>query len=401
MKKAPLLLRWYITIFIATIVGTAFAQPVAISEFANATGDNVVRIESSWGQGASTSGFGYIVGTAERRMTVATARHVLATMVNGEFQVAKKIEIITRKGERHVGENVGLVNVNDPNGIDLGFIEFTSNASVLFTSPVVALMHPAAGEEVWLQGAKGEVKLTPTAGRVSAMTATLVRVSALGGVAGVSGAPVLSSRGVVGLYLGGDPTANVLQIGVIQRYATSLRRTWTLTPTPGSLPTITVQFSRTDFLDIPVSVPVGASVLKVPGIYELAPGSYGLNFDFKRLECVPKGFAIAVGNSKQTVEIFCSPRLEGKWSSSEADALVTPIGNGDYELITLAKNNLPSNSLRGRLIQTNSANHFQTAVTDLLGRERSGSMEISPDLLEMKITIPVGAFESRTLTLRR
>lgn len=81
--------------------------------------------------------------------------------------------------------------------------------------------------------------------------------------------------------------------------------------------------------------------------------------------------------------------------------MVTALGNGDYELITVAKNNLPSNSLRGRLIQTNNANQYQTNIADLLGRDRSGSMVVSPDLLEMRITIPLGVVDSRTLTLRR
>jgi len=401
MMRADFLIRRFALLLLTAIVPAAFAQPVAIREFAEATGDNVVRIESRWENGASQSGFGYIVGTAARRVTVASARHVLATMANGEYQAAQKVEIITKDGVSHVGENAGFAS--DPNGADLGFIEFATSTPILFTPAVVALMPPATGEEVWLQGTKGEVKLNPTSGRVSAMTATLVRVAALGGVAGISGAPVLSSHGIIGLYLGDDPIANVLQISVIQHQAASLHRTWTLTPTPASLPTIAVQFVRADSLDIPVSTvaPVGASGLKIPGIYQLAPGSYGLNFDIKRVECVPRSFVVAVTSANQRIEVACSPRLDGKWSSTEADAIVTSLGNGDYELSTLAKNNLPSNSLHGRLIQTNTANQYQTNIADLLGRDRSGSMVVSPDLLEMKITLPLGVVDSRTLILRR
>lgn len=392
---------WLVLLLLTSVSPDSWSQPVAIREFSEATGDNVVRIEARWSNGVSQSGFGYIVGTAARRVTVATARHVVATLANGDFQAAQRVEIFTRKGARYVGENVGFVK--DLNGVDLGFVEFLADGLTLFAPAVVAPTLPAAGEEVWLQGSKGEVKLNPASGRVSANTTALVRVAGLGGVAGVSGAPVLSSCGIVGLYLGGDPTASVLQIGVVQRQAAAFQRTWTLQTTPGCRPTIAVQFVRADALDVPVSTvaPAGSVGLKVPGTYQLAPGSYGINFDFKRVECIPRSFVVAVGNPNQKIEVFCSPRLDGKWSSSEADGVVTGLGNGDYELTTVARNNLPSNSLRGRLIQTNSVTEYQTNISDLLGRDRSGSMVVSADLLEMKITIPLGAMDTRTLTLRR
>lgn len=401
MVWARLLPSWLVVLFVTTTAPAALAQPLALSEFAEATSDNVVRIESRWANGAQQSGFGYIVGTAERRMTVATASHVIAAMVNGEFQAAQEIVIISRDGVRHVGENADFGK--NPNGIDLGFIDFMTEGPILFTPVVVALTPPAAGEEVWLHGAKDKVRLNPTSGRVSATTETHIRVAALGGVPGLSGAPVLSSHGVIGLYLSSDPIANVLQIGVIKLQAASYGRTWMLEATRGGLPTIEVQFVRADSLDVPVNTvgPAGASGLKIPGIYQLAPGSYGLNFDIKRVKCIPLNFVVAVTNSNQRIEVFCSPKLDGKWSSEDVDAMVMGLGNGDYELTTVAKNNLPSNSLIGRMFATNTANQYQTKLTDLLKRDRSGSMVVSPDLLEMKITIPLGAFDSRTLTLRR
>ena len=350
MRRSPVL--WLVLLLLSSVHSDSWSQPVAIREFAEATGDNVVRIEARWSNGVSQSGFGYIVGTAGRRVTVATARHVVATLANSDFQAAQRVEIISRRGARYVGENVDFLK--EPNGVDLGFVEFVADGLTLFAPAVVAPTLPAAGEEVWLQGSKGEVKLNPVSGRISSNTPTLVRVAALGGVAGVSGAPVLSSCGIVGLYLGGDPTANVLQISVVQRQAAAFQRTWTLETTPGCRPTIAVQFMRADSLDVPVSTvaPTGSIGLKVPGIYQLAPGSYGFNFDIKRVECIPRSFVVAVGNPSQKVEVLCSPRLDGKWSSSEADGVVTGMGNGDYELTTVARNNLPSNSLRGRLIQT-------------------------------------------------
>jgi hypothetical protein len=402
MMKAGLLLRSLTVLLLAATVPLTWSQPVGIREFAAATVDNVVRIEARWANDATESGFGYIVGLASHRMTVATARHVVAAMVNSEYQAAQKIVIITRGGKRYVGETVAIAN--DSNA-DLAFIDFVTDSSALFMPSVVAQLPPAPGEEVWLFGTKGEIKLNPTSGRVSGMTSTLVRVASLGGVEGVSGAPVISSRGLVGLYLGGDPSAaaSVLQIGVIQRRAASLQRTWTLTTCPCSLPTIAVQFLRADTLDVPVSTvgPASANGLKVPGIHNLAPGSYGLNFDIKRVECLPRSFVISVSSPSQRIEVSCSPRLDGTWSSPDAEAVVTALGSGDYELITVARNNLPSNSLRGRLIQTNTANQFQTNVADLLGRDRSGSMVVSQDLLEMKITIPVGIGDSRIMILRR
>jgi hypothetical protein len=258
-------------------------------------------------------------------------------------------------------------------------------------------------EEVWLMGSKGEFRLSPASGRVSGATNNLVRVSALGGVAGVSGAPVLSARGVIGLYLGGDPTANILRMTVVQQQAAALNRTWTVTSTPASLPTISVQFVRTDSLDVPASVASGTmpNGIAVPGMHQLSPGGYMLSFDLKRVECAPRSFLIAAANPSQRIEIFCTPRLDGSWSSSEANAVISALGNGDYEITTISKNNLPSNALRGRLIQTNIVNEYQTNLTDLLGRERSGTMTVSSDLMTMNIVIPLSAVEIRTLTLRR
>jgi hypothetical protein len=172
---------------------------------------------------------------------------------------------------------------------------------------------------------------------------------------------------------------------VVQQQAAALNRTWTVTSTPASLPTISVQFVRTDSLDVPASVASGTmpNGIAVPGMHQLSPGGYMLSFDLKRVECAPRSFLIAAANPSQRIEIFCTPRLDGSWSSSEANAVISALGNGDYE------------------ITTNIVNEYQTNLTDLLGRERSGTMTVSSDLMTMNIVIPLSAVEIRTLTLRR
>ncbi len=188
---------------------------------------NVARIDA----GANT-GFGFIVGLADRHLLVATAWHTLRDLSTDTVTVCFA----------HRGESCALgtiVYVADAIGsqpaLDLAIVR-TSYPEGLAWRPDALAARPRVGEPVWFIGRSREWYIPNEAGHASAFDAAkqLVSYKGLEVAEGVSGAPIVSATGVVAMHVesvGGDGEARGVDVHAIrQRVLEGLRAQWALVP---------------------------------------------------------------------------------------------------------------------------------------------------------------------------
>lgn len=398
-------MKWCLVILLCcTAISEALSQPVAVREFAKLTEDNVYRVNATWTSGATRSGYAYLVAQRDGTSTLITARHVVFEEVQGAYVAADEVQVRLATG---AGPAYVVSKAKVPvRALDLAVIDFVAKQSSQISTSVLAQSLPAQGEEVWLFAPRADRLVSPTPGVVQEMNGGVVRVLNLGGQLGLSGAPVISQGGVTGIYLGlQEATSSILSIKLIEKTLKDLDFDWGLNDSLLKLPTLTAEFRRVDRLSLSVDVRGSGNqmLFSVPGSYQVPAGPYVLDYDKKLMNCNLGSIFIKPHEPRQTFVVSCTPRLQGKWIGSVYEAVISPIGNGDYQLISVERggNTDASLFLKGRVLQTTSPLVFQTWLSDLNKRDRSGTLVISESLRELSLQERDGAGGVRSTELKR
>lgn len=163
---------------------------------------NTVKIAADWPAGPQT-GHGLIVAMRGNDLLVATARHVVWDKLDGpaaEVSVSLLADdrgnVEQRKGHIEPGWMTGI-----PERADLAFVSVPMNRAQTLWRPSMSQAAASAGDLVWILGDVDGTRWSPSPGQVGELaTEPFSLVFSGGGAAsGISGSPLVSYGGVVGL----------------------------------------------------------------------------------------------------------------------------------------------------------------------------------------------------------
>jgi hypothetical protein len=188
---------------------------------------NVARIDAG-----DRTGFGFIVGLADRAVLIATAWHTLRGMTVDSVTVCFPLrgETCGRGSVAYIADAIG----SQP-ALDLAIVRADYPEGLVWRPDVLA-ERPGNGEPLWFIGRSRDWYIPNDAGRASAFDPAkqLVSYRHLQVAEGVSGAPIVSRQGVVAMHvesLGGDGEARGVDIHAIRsRVVEGLRAQWALVP---------------------------------------------------------------------------------------------------------------------------------------------------------------------------
>ena len=182
---------------IALLALLQLTSPLAAQQDENTLRPNTVRV-----QGASSAGFGFIVGLADRAVLIATAWHTVATDADTLVQVC------FHPGRQRC-QHGEVVYVDDPagpmdRGNDLAIIRTRYPDGLMWRPDVVS--NASAGTPVRLIGRGGDWFIPTAAGSVVDLDGNsgLLRYRGLPVAAGVSGAPIVSGHKIVAMHVSSD-----------------------------------------------------------------------------------------------------------------------------------------------------------------------------------------------------
>jgi hypothetical protein len=215
-------------------------------------------------------GFGFIAGLRRDTVFIATALHVVGAL-DGDTQVcfAPDASRCARGALAYIADAIGALPA-----LDLAFVAVALPPGVAWRPDVMA---PAvrAGDAVRTIGRAGEWYVPPRAGTVVAIDATrgTLEYNGLDVTTGVSGAPVVSSAGIVGMHtqgLGGARAGGIPLTAIRARLERFAPAAWALRE-PASC----------------VDVPEGETLRDAPVIVRFLPTGQGAALDAAtRLGCI-------------------------------------------------------------------------------------------------------------------
>jgi hypothetical protein len=190
---------------------------------------NVARIDA----GPST-GFGLIVGLADRDLLVATAWHTVRNLPSDTVTVC-----FAHRGEHCAPGTVVYVAdaIGTQPALDLAIVR-TRYPDGLVWRPDAFGGRPRAGDPLWFIGRSRDWYIPNEAGQVIAFDAAkqVISYKGLEVAEGVSGAPIISPSGIIAMHVestGGDGEARGVDIHAIQqRVVEALRAQWLLLARP-------------------------------------------------------------------------------------------------------------------------------------------------------------------------
>jgi hypothetical protein len=339
MESQKALLRTVMALLVACVfpmAREANAQKTGF-ELASSLRANTVAVEAIFSDQSKRSGFGLVIGSQGPYAYILTAHHILSgASTLDEVYVTYYVETgVLRRADRVFIEGTGpdtdiaILKAPAPSGT--GWIERSAAENEL-PGPV------------WIIGLLGHFDVTPTPGRLSRVdpVRSELELQGLHGSVGQgsSGAPIVSERGIVGMYLG--PHALIgsgrgPSISLIRRIASA-----------GNIP---VDLLRTS-LGIQRSVRVcltRSDILKLQGLQlELTgrnkavftgedcqgvlPGGYSLRTNKKGVICTPVFLVVDQGHDELDVPVFCQVNLSGDWTSQlgEVRIIESSPGSGNY-----------------------------------------------------------------------
>ena len=216
-------------VFALALVLVSWSGPVVAAQSSSIDGylatltHNVVRVR------AAGSGFGFIVGLRGGELLIATARHTL-----GDDWDAKPEVCFAPRGE--VCRTSTVVYWADPIGnqpaLDLVILAVPDPGSIMWRPDVEA--NAAVGDDVWVIGRSSQWWVSPEPGRVAGRdsAARQLQYRDLAVAAGVSGAPIISRRGIVAMHLQetrSDQEARGLDLmAILERVTERVGGSWVL-----------------------------------------------------------------------------------------------------------------------------------------------------------------------------
>jgi len=219
-RTVPLVLGLSAIVWSASSPDVAPAQEIPPS--VESTTPNVVRVEAG-----GRTGFGFIVGFRQGRLLLATAYHTLTSPDVGEIQVcfAGPTRACAQGRIVHVGHPIG----SQPE-LDLAILAAGYPDGLPWRPDVAAEARP--GDPVWSIGRYNDWYVPETPGEVVGVDSTtrLVRYRGLDVAEGVSGAPILTPRGIVAMHVesDGDEARGIELSAIRQRVEGPVSGTWVL-----------------------------------------------------------------------------------------------------------------------------------------------------------------------------
>ncbi len=199
--------------------------------------DAAVAVSVERKRGSENGGLGLIIGRSGAHVYIATARHVVAR--NSPDEAAASITV---RSPAHPGHTVRAdATVVGPPEIDLAFFRMRLPDTWRFAPSVLAPQPtaPRPGDPVWTLEHRGALgwRVNPAEGRIDERIPSRREwiVSRLPVIPAVSGAPLMTASGVIGLVISdGTETggSRALDIALVAEEARRLGLPWDLTDRP-------------------------------------------------------------------------------------------------------------------------------------------------------------------------
>jgi formylglycine-generating enzyme required for sulfatase activity len=193
-------LRIFLLVLAVLWGGGPVVQAQTGSDLARALRSNVVAIEAVWPDGQTKDGFGFLIGEQDGTAYIATALHVLRGDP-GANPPELTVRFHGRPGQATTGDMFDLA----ADQLDLGVIAVAWPSDLEWEPNSFALddQLPAFGEPVWFIGRDRDWYIPAREGAFNRESVADRRlyVDDLPVRAGTSGAPLLSSDGIIGMII--------------------------------------------------------------------------------------------------------------------------------------------------------------------------------------------------------
>jgi hypothetical protein len=219
-----------LAVFLLLVVGAldvdrAAAQSARGDTLAEELRKNVVRVISRPSTGFPTFGFGFIVGERSGSVYIVTADH----NVRDASGTANPSGIIffTDQGQEYPGYLLGTRLVREAG--DVAVIRAEPPAGFSWRRDVRASAPPQRHDDVWFIGLNDKWFIPAKSGAVSTVEPNRIRFEGLPVRQGTSGAPLITSKGIVGMVtVDADVYAEATPIAVIERAFAEWQYPWNL-----------------------------------------------------------------------------------------------------------------------------------------------------------------------------
>lgn len=242
--------RWWPVLAPAAMLALAPAPGGATAQdggaLASSLTSNVARIEAG-----DRTGFGFVVGLHGRDLVLATARHTLDGPGGDAPRVcfALRSESCVRGAIFHIADAIGTLPA-----LDLAFLTVPYPEGLAW-QPDADGGEARKGEAVWSIGRANEWYIPERGGRVTGIdpSTRLVSYAGLEVAEGVSGAPIVTGRGIVALHVEstGDESRGISLAAVRERLEAQARVPWLLVPRADCT---SLAVHRTTLADRPVAL---------------------------------------------------------------------------------------------------------------------------------------------------
>lgn len=392
---------------VALLATQSWAQPQALRDRFEAAKYNVVAVSAVWNSAnLSESGVGVIVSKTAAAIIVTTPGHVVAKRVEarpGTFVVADNVTVKTASGKVLQAK---VRSVAPGSNEDIAFLEIAGNSdSGLFVSAITASSETRPTAQAWLFGGNDKWEFQGGTGTVKSVSGPLTEIDGIAGVAGQSGAPIVTVDGLIGFYLGLEAAASnrVLRVGDAVRIAARLGVPWDLTPSGWVLRSVAANFQRADPFQSTVTlkhVRSGAE-FPVPGTYTIPTGEYVVMSNIALITCRPVSTFISDANPDARIVVECNPNLTGNWENNRMLLLMTPAGFREFRGVSVASMADPSRAFELTLFPTAPDGFNASGKFNLQSGEFTGTATVSRDLKTLTLKLKSVSGDLVEETLRR
>ena len=288
--------------------------------------NNVVKLE-----GAKSNGYGLIIGRSQDHILVVTARHILhdsfVNDVSGKDGILR-VRLYGFEEQWYAVAGRVYQPVRDGEVMDLAVIEVhvprqqRSEGEPYLKSDSwredVMDVDPVVGERLELAARVDEIGYVGGVGRIAMVSeGRPTHFDSLEGQPGQSGAPVASSRGFVGLYLGCCPVEIVaiadIERAIVQNFGRSL---WELLPVEprSTLAELCIAVTGGTIDDVSVTGPNGLVRFDSSGCGTSITGRHQVSGMRGGLVCQPRSMALT-DNVQGRYSISCTVDVSGPWTA--------------------------------------------------------------------------------------
>jgi hypothetical protein len=198
-------------------------------ELANKLIQNVVQIRAKW-VGASRDGFGFVFGERDGLIYIATANHVVRGGGRDEIDREPTLVFSRSQGTPYKGKLLETSSRQTDLAVITIEVEKLSGFSWISEALAATSTSVLGGSDVWFIGADRKWYIPVVPGRVSNVKSDISRIEYSGTVissgglntnVGTSGAPLISSDGIVGMIVS-DSTRQEAEAVPIERIEASI-----------------------------------------------------------------------------------------------------------------------------------------------------------------------------------